>query len=369
MVQLIRTPKVVDVDITTECNLRCRYCYHFSGPGDVNHDLPLTNWLSFFEELEQAAVMEVSLCGGEPFIREDILDILDGIVKNRMRFSLLSNGSLITEEHAAAIAKTGRCSYIQVSLDGASPGTHDIIRGDGSFEGAVRGIQILRRYGITVTSRVTIHPQNIDELEEISRLLLEEIGLRSFSTNYVSPIGLAQENEPRLQMTTDELNQAMETLVRLNQKYHGRIGASAGPLADARLFHEMEEARRLGLPSYQGKGHLVACNCPWNKLAVRADGVIIPCILLSHIELGRINQDSIVEIWQHHPELHRFRSRKDIALSSFEFCRGCEWMPYCTGNCPGSGYSLNGDVYHPSPQGCLKQFIEAGGKIPVFSRS
>jgi SynChlorMet cassette radical SAM/SPASM protein ScmE len=281
-----------------------------------------------------------------------------------MRYSILSNGSLITREQGSAIAKSGRCSYTQISLDGATHQTHDIFRGKGSFEGAIRGIKILLDNKVPVTVRVTVHPYNIQELDEIACFLLDDLSLPSFSTNYVSHLGLAECNSPRVQLNTEELSQAMEILVSLNQKYHGRIGASAGPLMEAELFRQMEEARRQGLPSFNGRGHLVACNCPFLKIAVRADGIVIPCTLLAHIELGRINQDSLIEIWQNHPVLNRYRKRNEIPLVSFAYCDGCQWLPYCTGGCPSTGKTLGGDEYQPSPQGCIRSFLDDGGRIP-----
>jgi len=67
-------------EVTTDCNLRCRYCYHFTGPGDVGTDLSAQEWLLFFEELRDLAVMDVTLAGGEPFLRDDLPDIIQGIV-------------------------------------------------------------------------------------------------------------------------------------------------------------------------------------------------------------------------------------------------------------------------------------------------
>ncbi len=84
--RLMRTPNMIDIDITNRCNLRCRYCYHFESPGDAGRDLPAEEWCSFFEELNRCAVTEVTLAGGEPFIREDLREIVNGIVRNRMRF-------------------------------------------------------------------------------------------------------------------------------------------------------------------------------------------------------------------------------------------------------------------------------------------
>ena len=88
--RLMRTPKKIDIDITNRCNLRCRYCYHYESPGDAGSDLPAGMWLRFFEELSRCAVTEVTMAGGEPFIREDLKEIIGGIVRNRMRFAILS---------------------------------------------------------------------------------------------------------------------------------------------------------------------------------------------------------------------------------------------------------------------------------------
>ena len=119
--RLMRTPKKVDIAITNRCNLRCRYCYHFESAGDVDGTSPTGEWSRFFEDLNRCAVTEVTLAGGEPFMREDLKEIINGIVKNRMRFAILSNGTLITDEMAAFLASTGRCNHVQISIDGSMP--------------------------------------------------------------------------------------------------------------------------------------------------------------------------------------------------------------------------------------------------------
>ena len=129
LMPVMRTPRNVQIEITARCNLRCRYCYFFNNPEVEYRDLSTEEWLTFFDELGRAGVMRLSLAGGEPFIREDLPELLEGIVRNRLRFSLLSNGGLIDDEIAAFIAGTGRCDYVQVSVDGSCPETHDAGRG------------------------------------------------------------------------------------------------------------------------------------------------------------------------------------------------------------------------------------------------
>ena len=365
---LMKTPRSLDICITGHCNLRCAYCSHFGSAGEVPADLAAGEWLEFFQEVGQAQVLEVCLSGGEPFIREDLRQLIDGIVQNRMRFSLLTNGTLITEEISAYLASTGRCNGLQVSLDGSMPETHDACRREGNFYRAVDGIRQLQEQQLPVTVRVTIHKHNVLDLANVAKLLLEDLGLPGFSTNAASYMGLCQQNAEQIMLSAQDRTCAMETLLSLAEKYPGRISATAGPLAEARQWLEMEQARREGREFLPGKGYLTGCAGPLSKLAVRADGVMVPCTQLSHLELGRINQDDLVEVWQQHPSLVRLRQRHTIPLREFDFCRGCDYLNYCSGNCPALAYTLYGTENHPSPDACLKIFLEAGGRLPQASR-
>lgn len=361
----MKTPKSLDLAITGECNLRCRYCAHFTSPADVKKELPTEEWLQFFEELNRCAVMNVCLQGGEPFFREDLKELINGIVRNRMRFTILSNGTLINDEMSAFLASTGRCDYVQVSIDGSIPTTHDACRGEGNFLRAMAGIKALQKHRLPVTVRVTIHRNNVKDLENVAKLLLEEIGLPRFSTSAACHLGLCMNNEGQTQLTVEERSIAMDTLLMLNKRYNGRIGAQAGPLAEARCWLGMEKARMDEKETLPRRGSLTACGCTCKKIAVRADGVIVPCLHLSHIELGEVNKDSLEEVWQGHDELNSLRNRHLISLKDFDFCKGCEYVNYCTGNCPALAYSLVGEVNHPSPDACLKRFLEAGGRLPT----
>ncbi len=360
---LMRAPRKVDIELTAQCNLRCRYCYFFNNPAAVYRDLPTEDWLRFFDELGTLGVMNVSLAGGEPFTRNDLPALLEGVVRNRMRFSMISNGALITDEIAAFIAATGRCDYVQISVDGSKPETHDANRGRGSFEGAMRGIKMLKRHGVRVAVRVTITRNNVDDLENTARLLLEELALPSFGTNSAGYLGTCQINAEELLLTTADRQRAMETLLRLAKQYPGRIQALAGPLAEGQRWGKMEAAHREDAPPFSNGGRLTACGCVWNKIAVRADGAVMPCAMVAHEVLGYIHQDRLVDLWQKSPALNRMRSRSSIPLREFAFCADCPYQPYCTGNCPGLAYALTGQIDHPSPDACLRKFLEDGGSL------
>jgi len=80
--------------------------------------------------------------------------------------------------------------------------------------------------------------------------------------------------------------------------------------------------------------------------------------------MGWINRDDLLRVWQEHPDLQRLRQRIHTPLSEFEFCRGCEYIPYCTGNCPALAYNFLGIDHHLSPDACLRRFLDAGGRLP-----
>ncbi len=365
---IMKSPREIDVEITPRCNLRCRYCYYFDND-DVDYtELPTAEWLQFFAECGQAAVMKLTLCGGEPFARKDLPQLIEGIVANRMRFAILSNGTLIDDDMAAFLKNTGRCDYVQVSIDGSCAEVHDSCRGKGNFDKAVRGLRILQQHGVDVAVRLTIHHFNVDDLPAAARFLLEDLGLDGFSTNAAGYLGSCKLNAADIQLTTEDRQKAMELLAELNETCDGRISAAAGPLAEARMWTEMEAARQAGTESLPLGGALTGCGCTFSKLAVRADGMYVPCNMLPHMVLGRINEASLIDVWQQHPELRKLRERSTIPLDSIDFCRGCDYISYCTGNCPGLAYTLVGDVNLPSPDACLRRFLAAGGRLPHNSR-
>lgn len=361
---VMRTPRTVDVDITSRCNLRCRYCYFFDDESRRYRDLPAAAWVRFFEECGRAGVMGLTIAGGEPFIREDLPELLASVVRNRMRFSILSNGGLVDDRLAAFIAGTGRCDQVQISVDGAQAETHDVFRGAGAFAGAQRGLRTLQRHRVPVTARVTIHRYNISQLEAIARLLLDDLGIPAISTNAAGYLGACRRSASEVLLTPDQRTEAMARLGELAARYPGRITAQAGPLAEGRLWAEMERGRRDGSPACAGGGRLSGCGCTSSSIAVRPDGVYVPCTMLPAIELGGIATDALTEVWSASPALLRLRLRHRTELARFEECRACDYRPHCTGNCPGLAFSLTGDVDRPSPDACLKRFLDAGGALP-----
>ncbi len=363
------SPRDMDLSLTGTCNLKCEYCF-YADEMTGRRDLPGETWIRFFSELKSLAVRNVTLSGGEVLIREDMWELIDALIEARMRYRILSNGTMISEQtiaHFFGGNRRTRLSSIQVSIDGSCPAIHDLSRGRGSFVKAMRGLRLLKEAGLPVTVRVTVNQNNVDDLERIAALLLDEIGLSGFSTNDAVPIGMGCRHEDRVSLSPEQRSIAMKRLVMLDRRYPGRISASAGSLALWRMFHEMEEARKTGVQATNWRmGYLSSCGCMFYKLAVHHDGTIVPCNMLASASLGVIGQTPLKQIWREHPMLVEMRARRNVPMNTLPGCRDCEWNAYCSGGCPSVEFTRHGNLYLGGENSCYRQFIAQTGGLPVM---
>ena len=172
-------------------------------------------------ELGRLAVRDVTLSGGELFVRPDLWELIDAVVDHRMVYSILTNGTLIAKKTLKSFENGGRrnrLTSIQVSIDGSCPEIHDKSRGKGSFKKALRGLRLLKEAGFPATVRVTVNRYNVDDLENIARLLLEEIGIQSFGTNDAMPMGAGCNNQASITLTPEQQLKAMKALAALEKQ-------------------------------------------------------------------------------------------------------------------------------------------------------
>jgi SynChlorMet cassette radical SAM/SPASM protein ScmE len=355
---LPRFPRELDICITGRCNLKCRYCY-YADEMAARNDLPTERWLALFEEVGKLGVQRVCLTGGEVFTRADLFELIDGVIASKMRYQVLTNGTLITPDTLKAFdvgKRRLRLDSIQVSIDGSRAEVHDKSRPPKSFARALAGLRLLKEAGFPVTVRVTVNRTNLDDLPDIARLLLEDVGLPSFSTNEAEQMGSARCYGDSMVLTPAERRRAMETLTALSKKYDGRISANAGPLALARHFAEIEQSLARGETSRPGRGKLCACGGVLGKMAILHDGSIVPCNLLPTLTMGVFGLHSLSETWRSSPAINAVRYRRDIPLTSLPSCRGCAYAGFCTGGCPGSVMARYGKLNVRDPNVCYRIF-------------
>ncbi len=155
-----------DVEITKNCNLRCRYCFDEAGAGSPT--LPLGRWIELLDSLHNAGLRIVKVSGGEPFLYPGILDLLE-YAQGKFIVSINTNGYFIDEEVAGRLASM-HLQAVQVSLDSTRAEVHDFFRGDGSWDRAMSAIDLLARAGVPLRISTTATTQNVGELDDIREL-------------------------------------------------------------------------------------------------------------------------------------------------------------------------------------------------------
>jgi SynChlorMet cassette radical SAM/SPASM protein ScmE len=356
--RLWQTPKTVEVALTGACNLTCAYCSYNATRGSRHaDDMPTDRLLALFAELGELGVMKVILTGGEPLLREDLLELVGAIVKNRMRFSINTNGVLITRELATALQETRRLDRVQVSIDGAEGWVNDQNRGRGAFAGAVRGMSILQELDMPRGVRLTITRFTADHLEAALDMLLAVAP--TVGTNELMPFGRGADAYRKLAISDAQREHVTAVLSRFAEKYPGRIQASAGPLAMARERARYDELIASGCTSDgNGGGHLSSCGGFHQMLAILHDGSIVPCIQIPSVTLGKVGEVAIGDLWLANQTLHELRNRWEVKLESLEYCRDCKYIPFCHGGCPANAVASFGTHLAPDPIHCMRRLID-----------
>jgi organic radical activating enzyme/TusA-related sulfurtransferase len=155
-----------------DCNLRCDYCCVRSSPIAPRRELGLVRVQRIAREAAELGVKEIMVTGGEPFLLEDIGEIL-ACCAAAAPTTVLTNGMLLTRRRAESLRALSRDRVVlQISLDSATPDRHDLHRGSGSWTRAREGIQYARAQGFRVRLAATVSTDA--EAEEFRQFLDNE---------------------------------------------------------------------------------------------------------------------------------------------------------------------------------------------------
>jgi MoaA/NifB/PqqE/SkfB family radical SAM enzyme len=150
-----------------DCNLRCSYCVAKSSPNAPRRAIGLANVRRLVDEAVDLGFTDIFFTGGEPFILNDIYDML-AYASARVKTTVLTNAMILRGtrlEKLVAIANDNL--VVQVSLDGGQPEHHDAYRGAGAWAKTVEGIELLQARGFRVRLSTTETPANRPHLETI----------------------------------------------------------------------------------------------------------------------------------------------------------------------------------------------------------
>jgi SynChlorMet cassette radical SAM/SPASM protein ScmE len=216
----------------------------------------------------------------------------------------------------------------------------------------------LKKAEFPVTVRVTINRHNVRDLPDIARLLLDDIGHHSFSTNSADRFGSARCYGQDVILSAEEWHLAVQTTKELLLKYPGRIGADAGPLAFAENVEQNEKALCEGRTGLPGRGKLSACGGVFSRMSVLHDGSMVPCSLLPAMVMGKIGETSLQEVWLSGHHINLLRERSEISITAIPGCEACRFAGFCTGGCPAVVFARYQTLRTVDQENCYKKMVE-----------
>ncbi len=155
-----------------DCNLHCDYCCVRSSPTTPRKELGLARVQWIAREAAELGVKEIFVTGGEPFLLEEIGDILLACAAAAPT-TVLTNGMLFTGRREESLRALPRDRIVlQISLDSATPELHDLHRGPGTWARTREGIQRARAHGFRVRLAATVSTDA--EAEEFRQFLDKE---------------------------------------------------------------------------------------------------------------------------------------------------------------------------------------------------
>lgn len=303
------------------CQLRCKHCL-VDGGTESAAPMPAVEIEQLVDDALELGAKRIYFTGGEPFLRKDIVSLIE-YVTSRTELVVLTSGVLLTEEKARRLTEIANNNLLlQVSLEGPDGQTNDAIRGAGSFEAAVGGIRSLVEAGLPTIVTTTITALNRHRITDTSRFLAS-LGVRDHHILWLHARG-------RMRKGIDDLLLPQGEVATL-------MGELRGTAKELGIVVDNLESLKARVRSKRGRKNDL-CNSCFGVLSVNTDGHVFPCAALSgapDFDCGSIKDRSLEEIWLESPIANWIRGN---SVQRKVGCNSCFMKFFCGGGCFAQAY-------------------------------
>jgi nif11-class peptide radical SAM maturase 3 len=315
-------------EITLKCNLACQHCGSRAGEARTE-ELSTAEAINLVQQLAEVGIQEVTLIGGEAFMRPDWLEIAQAITEAGMICGMTTGGFGISQETAQKMKDAG-IQVVSVSVDGLEA-THDRLRGKtGSWQWAFKTMSHLKQVGIPFGCNTQINRLSAPEFPQIYEKI-RDAGIFAWQIQLTVPMGNAADNHQIL-LQPYELLDLYPMIVRVVQRAK-QEGVDVQPGNNIGYYGPYERLLRGGdaWTFWQG------CSAGLSALGIEADGAIKGCPSLPTAAYtgGNIRDRSLRDIVEQAAEL-RFNLGADTPQGTehlWGFCQTCEFAQLCRGGC------------------------------------
>ncbi len=336
-----RPPRLVAWELTNACNLACIHCRASAIKDPAPDELSTAEAKHFVDELVEYKPI-IILTGGEPLLRSDVYEIARYATGKGLRVVLATNGTLLTPDIAGKLKAVG-IQRVSISIDGSSAQTHDTFRGEpGAFDGALRGIDILKNAGISFQINTTITKRNLEQIPAIYDLALslEASALHIF---LLVPTGRGEEIESE-EIPPEEYERVLNWFYDKSKDKKIQLKATCAPHY-FRIMRQRAKAEGIRITKETHGLEAMTKGCLGGSAFcfVSSKGDVYPCGYLPALA-GNIRQKPFKMIWEKSKVFNDLRDPGKLKGK----CGNCEYRTVC-GGCRARAYAAKGDYLDEEP--------------------
>ena len=327
MKQGLDAPICLTWELTYACNLACVHCLSSSGQRD-DRELSTEQAKAVLDELAALQVFYINIGGGEPMIRRDFFEIVEHSIANNIGVKFSTNGAFIDKKNAERLAAMDYLD-IQISLDGTDAVTNDAVRGEGSYDTAIRAMDNLKAAGFgqfKISVVVTRH--NVDQLDQF-KALADSYGAQLRITR-LRPAGRGAD-------TWDELH---PTNAQQRQIYNWLLAHGENVLTGDSFFHLNAFGESLPGLNLCGAGRVVCLIDPIG------DVYACPFVIHDTFKAGNVLEDGgFTHVWRESDLFTELREPQSAGA-----CASCGAFDACQGGCMAAKFFTGLPLDGPDPE-------------------
>jgi radical SAM protein with 4Fe4S-binding SPASM domain len=322
-------------EITLACDLGCKHCGSRAGKARPT-ELSTAECLEVVHQMSEMGIREVTLIGGEAYLRDDWDVIAAEITKMGMTCGMTTGARNLTQDRVDRAVDAG-LRTISISLDGLEH-THDAQRGvKGSWRNALAAAERVAASPIRLATNSQVNRLSLPEFAAMGQMLAD-IGSKAWQIQLTVAMGRAADR-PDLLLQPYDLLELFPLLVWIKEQRLVPNGVTLFPGNNIGYFGPYESTLRFG---GERGAHWQSCSAGKWSIGLEADGKIKGCPSLTSADWtgGNLRDDRLAHVVQNAPELTFLKNRTRDDL--WGFCKSCYYADVCKAGCTWTSQVLFG---------------------------
>src|SRR5512145_1344544 len=336
------TCRMIAWEVTRSCNLNCKHCRASSHLGPYPGELSTEQCLRLVDDIAGVSKPVIILTGGEPLLRPDIFEIAAYGTGKGLRMVMATNGTLVDEANVRKMIDAG-IQRVSISIDGPDAQSHDDFRGEsGAFDGAMRGIDVMKKAGMEFQINTTITTANLHRIRQIHDMALR-IGAAAHHIFLLVPTGRGKDLAQQA-ITAADYEETLMWFHEQSMTCEIQLKATCAPHY-FRIMHQNKPKGEKPVKKAGGHFHESTRGCLGGITFcfISHVGQVQPCGYLE-LDCGNVRKQSFGEIWE---KSEVFRNLRNYGKYGGK-CGRCEFIKVC-GGCRARAYESTGDYLSEEP--------------------